>query len=67
MKPRKPRDLRELTVEELAGLHTEAIETLSKQRFQHALSQLQDTAYLRTLRHDVARIKTILKERSRAK
>jgi len=64
MKPRKAKDLRELTDDELIGLLAESKETLSNQRFQHALSQLQDTAYLKTLRRDVARLKTIIKERN---
>lgn len=67
MKPRSAKDLKELNDEELSLLYTESIETLSKQNFQHALKQLHDTAYLRILRKDIARINTILKERSRAK
>jgi len=66
MKPRKTSDLRDLTTTELVNLLTEAQETYSNQKFQHALSQLQDTAYLRILRKDIARIKTILTERERA-
>jgi len=67
MKPRKAEDLRELNVEELERLLAEAHETLSKQRFQHALSQLHDTAYLKILKKDIARINTIINERQRAK
>ncbi len=66
MKARKAINLRELNDEELLGQLTEAQETLAKQRFQHALSQLQDTAYLNILRKDIARIKTILQERKQA-
>jgi len=64
MKPRKAKDLRELTDEEIVSLLQESKETLSNQRFQHSLSQLQDTAYLKTIRRDVARLKTIIKERN---
>lgn len=67
MKPRKMVDLRDLTTTELESLLADAQETLSKQKFQHALSQLQDTSYLKILRKDIARIKTILTERERAK
>ncbi|MBX3043528.1 MAG: 50S ribosomal protein L29 [Candidatus Kapabacteria bacterium] len=67
MKPRNAKDLKELNDEELSLLYTESIETLSKQNFQHALKQLHDTAYLNILRNDIARIKTILNERLRAK
>jgi large subunit ribosomal protein L29 len=65
MKPRKTEDLRELSVEELTNLLEESEETLSNQKFQHSLKQLQDTAYLKILRHDIARINTILNERSK--
>ncbi len=61
------RDLLELTDEELRSSLADAEETLSKQRFQHALSQLQDTSYLRILKHDIARLKTIINDRRRAK
>jgi large subunit ribosomal protein L29 len=67
MKPRNMSDLLELTQEELERSLVEAKETLSKQKFQHALSQLQDTTYLKILRGDIARMKTILNERNRAK
>lgn len=67
MKPRNAKDLKELNDEELIRIHDEAIETLAKQRFQHALSQLNDTAYLKILKKDIARMKTIINERQRAK
>jgi large subunit ribosomal protein L29 len=67
MKPRKTVDLRELNDEDLQRLMEEAQETLAKQKFQHALSQLNDTAYLSILKKDIARMKTIINERQRAK
>ena len=67
MKPRKTTDLRELNNEDLKRLMEEAQETLAKQRFQHALSQLDDTAYLAILKKDIARMKTIINERQKAK
>ncbi len=66
MKPRKTKDLRELNDDELIRSLEEAQETLAKQRFQNALSQLQDTAYLKILRRDIAKMKTLLNERNRA-
>ena len=63
MKPRKPKDLRDLTLDELKHSLQEAQDTLAKQKFQHALSQLHDTAYIKVLKKDIARIHTILKER----
>jgi large subunit ribosomal protein L29 len=67
MKPRKTQDLRELGNEELQRLLNETHETLAKQKFQHALSQLHDNAYLKILKKDIARMKTIINERQRAK
>ena len=65
MKPRKAQDLRELTREELDRLLAESQDTQAKQRFQHALKQLQDTSYLSVLRQDIARMKTLISERDR--
>ena len=67
MKPRKISDLKELNDMELAQSLKEAEETILKQKFQHALSQLHDTAYLKILRKDIARIKTLINERQRVK
>lgn len=67
MKPRKAINLRELPTEQLESQLSETVETLAKQRFQNALSQLHDTAYLKILKKDIARMKTILNERKRAK
>lgn len=66
MKQRKAKDLKELTNEELNILLDESRETLSTQTFQHALKQLHDTSYLNVLKKDIARIQTIIKERSKA-
>lgn len=63
MKARKAKDLKELTNEELVNLIQESKETLAKQVFQNELKQLQDTAYLRILKKDIARMNTILNER----
>lgn len=64
MKPRLAKDLRELSDQELINLAEESQETLAKQKFQHALKQLQDTTYLKILRRDIAKMKTILRQRS---
>lgn len=64
MKPRLAKDLRELSDQELLNLVEESEETLAKQKFQHALKQLQDTTYLKILRRDIAKMKTIINERS---
>lgn len=64
MKPRLAKDLRELSDQELVNLVEESQETLAKQKFQRTLKQLQDTTYLRILRRDIAKMKTILRQRS---
>ncbi|HVB16977.1 MAG TPA: 50S ribosomal protein L29 [Stellaceae bacterium] len=61
----KPADLRTRTVDEL----TEEVDTLGKEifnlRFQRASGQLENTARVRQVRRDIARIKTVLHERRR--
>ena len=65
MKGRKAADLRARTEDEL----TEEVDTLGKEifnlRFQRASGQLENTARVRQVRRDIARIKTILGERRR--
>ncbi|GAB1430060.1 hypothetical protein MASR2M18_08930 [Ignavibacteria bacterium] len=63
MKPRSPKDLRELSDEELQSSLWESNSTLTKLRFQSVLGQLHDTAHLRVIRKDIARIKTLVRER----
>lgn len=67
MKARKAKDLRELSDKELQNLLDESRETLARQRIQHSLKQLTDTAGLNVLRKDIARIHTIIHERKQAK
>jgi len=61
----KASDIRAKTVDELAS----ELETLQKEafnlRFRRASGQLENTARVRQVRRDVARIKTILNERAR--
>jgi len=58
-------DLRSRTADELS----EEIDTLGKEifnlRFQRASGQLENTARVRQVRRQIARVKTILGERSR--
>ena len=66
MKGMKASDLRARTVDEL----TEEADTLGREifnlRFQRASGQLENTARVRQVRRDIARIKTIIGERRRA-
>jgi large subunit ribosomal protein L29 len=65
MKGMKPADVRTRTDDEL----TAEVETLGKEifnlRFQRASGQLENTARVRQVRRDIARIKTVLGQRRR--
>lgn len=59
----KAKDLRELSVEELEAKGRELRGELFNVRIKHVTRQLENTAKVRTLRRDVARVETILHER----
>ena len=59
----QPSELRELHDDELETRLREAKEELFNLRFQMATGQLDNNRRLRTVRHDIARIYTILRER----
>ncbi len=56
-------ELRELTGEELVARVREAKAELFNLRFQMATGQLDNNRRLRTVRHDIARIYTVMRER----
>lgn len=56
-------ELRELTEEELVTKLRESKEELFNLRFQMATGQLDNNRRLRTVRHEIARIYTVLRER----
>jgi len=56
-------DLRELTEEELAERLRESKEELFNLRFQMATGQLNNNRRLRTVRQEIARVYTVLRER----
>jgi large subunit ribosomal protein L29 len=61
----KTEEIRKLSVEETQVKLADMREELMKLRFQQVTGQLTDTSRLRLLRRDVARVETILTERSR--
>lgn len=61
----KARELRELTDDELVNKEQELKDQLFKLKFQHALGQLEDAMKLKSIKKDLARIKTILNEKSK--
>ncbi|PRQ10951.1 50S ribosomal protein L29 [Corynebacterium sp. 13CS0277] len=56
-------ELRELTEEELVARLTSAKEELFNLRFQMATGQLTNNRRLRTVKRDIARIYTVIRER----
>jgi large subunit ribosomal protein L29 len=58
-----PTELRELHDDELETRLTEAKQELFNLRFQMATGQLDNNRQLRSVRHDIAKIYTILRER----
>jgi large subunit ribosomal protein L29 len=61
--PSKAEELRELPDDELVVRIDSAKEELFNLRFQLATGQLDNVARLKDLRHEVARIATVLRER----
>ena len=58
----KPKELKDLTLDELKSKLAETEAELSDLRYRHGTHALDNTARLRIVRRDVARIKTILRE-----
>lgn len=64
MKARKASDLRSLSTIELESFLKESEENITKLRFQLTLGQLHDSASIKVLRKDIARMRTLLHERA---
>ncbi len=60
----KAADLRELTTEELQAKLKEMEEEIFNLKFQVASQQLENTARLKESRRDIARLKTIMREKA---
>ena len=59
----KVKEIRELTTEEINKKLVEAKEELFNLRFQQATGNLEKPSRIKGLRHTVARLKTVLRER----
>ena len=66
MKKMKVKEIRELTTEQIVAKIKESKEELFNLRFQQATGNLEKPSRIRELRHDVARCKTVLRERELA-
>ena len=62
----KPEKVRELSETDLKAREKELSEQLFKLRFQKAIGQLDNALKVRETRRDIARVKTILKEKQAA-
>mgnify|MGYP003435808561 FL=1 len=63
VKKMKVKEIRELSTEEINKKLVETKEELFNLRFQQATGTLEKPSRIRDLRHTVARMKTVLKER----
>ena len=61
----KTEEIRKMSVEEMQVKLSDMREEVMKLRFQQVTGQVSDTSHVRLLRRDVARMETILNERSR--
>jgi len=62
MKAMKVVEVRKLVSEEIRAKLTDSRDELMKLRFQQVNGQLTDSSHLRTLRRNIARMETILRE-----
>jgi large subunit ribosomal protein L29 len=60
------RDIRGMTTDDIRHKMDETYEELFNLRFQFVMGQLEDHNRLKALRHDIARMRTILRERELA-
>ena len=59
----KIKDIKELSMDELKQKNRDLAEDLFKLRIRHASGNLESPATMRNVRKDIARIKTILREK----
>lgn len=57
-------EMRELTQDELNTQIVNARKALFEARFKHSMNQLESTAELRQLRHQIAQLQTVLTQRA---
>ena len=62
----KASEIRAMTSEEIKSALDEAYRELFNLRFQHSTAQLENTNRLKEVKRDIARMKTILRERELA-
>ena len=60
----KARELKELTAEELLKREKDLKEEIFNLRFQHSTGQLSNTARLKQVKKDIARVETTLRQKA---
>ncbi len=63
----KARELKELTAEELLKKEKDLKEEIFNLRFQHSTGQLDNTARLRQVKKEIARLETVLRQKALSK
>jgi large subunit ribosomal protein L29 len=58
----KPREIRDMTADEIRRKVVDLQEELFNLRFQHEIGQLENRAKLRQTRRDIARLLTVLRD-----
>ena len=58
------KELREMTAEELQAKLQELKKELFNLRFQHAINQLENPHQMTEVKHDIARVMTVLNEKN---
>jgi len=59
----KIKEIRDLSIDELVQKNKELVEELFKLRLRHTSGQLESPAAVRSVQRNIARVKTILRER----
>ncbi len=59
----KAKELKDLTVEELTKKKKDSKEELFNLRFQHSTGQLENTARIKLIKRDIARIETTIRQK----
>lgn len=62
----KPKEIRDLTSEEIRQRIVDETKAIQQLRFQHAVAEIENPSVLRQKRREIARMKTILQERASA-
>ena len=60
----KVKEIREMTAEELSAKLVELKKELFNLRFQHAVNQLENPHKITEVKHDIARVMTVLNEKN---